>query len=225
MTDRPEFIFVDESGDPGAPGPGSNPIYVLVALHLSDAAVEQAQRHLTAFRYHHGVSKELKDAGGLVKDKFTPMTRALLQFFAELGPEGGASTTAHWLHKETYVTAGGPYLDSSGTTTKFRNFQIRLLLERHKTTRSWGPNVELVLDRWSMSDAQRADVEAYLKNNWNLQPLRHVTFVDSRYVDLVQVADLYTRLVRRVAEGEADAEQKEMCEQLVAVHEVVRGLK
>lgn len=105
MTDKPEFIFIDESGDPGPPVEGSNSVYILVALHLSDAALRQAQRHLTAFRYHHGVSKELKDTGALLKDRFTPVTRALLEFFAELVPTGEATATGHWLRKDTYIAA------------------------------------------------------------------------------------------------------------------------
>ncbi|HYO61788.1 MAG TPA: DUF3800 domain-containing protein [Actinomycetota bacterium] len=226
MADKPEFIFVDESGDPGDPAKfGSNPIYILVALHLSDAALRQAQRHLTAFRYHHGVSKELKDTGALLKDRFTPVTRALLGFFAELVPTGEASATGHWLEKSKYVGNGGPYLSGPGaSTTKFRHFQLRLLLERHKAQRPWGPQVDLVLDRWSMNDEQRSDVENYLKGNWALRPIRDITFVDSRYVDMVQVADLFTRLIRRVVEGEADDEQVEMCGRLIDLHEVEKGL-
>lgn len=224
MTDKPEFIFIDESGDPGPPVEGSNSVYILVALHLSDAALRQAQRHLTAFRYHHGVSKELKDTGALLKDRFTPVTRALLEFFAELVPTGEATATGHWLRKDTYIAGGGPYLASPGQSSQFRHFQLRLLLERHKTSRPWGPLVDLVLDRWSMSDAQRTNLQTYLKGNWRLHPIGDLTFVDSRYVDMVQVVDLYTRLIRRVVEGEADAEQAEMCSRLLTLHEITKGL-
>lgn len=159
--------------------------------YVWDAALRQAQRHLTAFRYHHGVSKELKDTGALLKDKFTPVTRALLNFFAELAPTGDVTATGQWVQKHKYVANGGPYLSGPGSsTTKFRHFQLRLLLERHKKVRPWGPQVDLVLDRWSMNEEQRSNVERYLRGNWALQPIGDITFVDSRYVDMLQVADL-----------------------------------
>lgn len=75
-----------------------------------------------------------------------------------------------------------------------------------------------------MNAEQRTNVESYLRGNWRLRPIGDITFVDSRYVDLVQVADLYTRLIRRVVEGEADAEQIEMCDRLFQLHEVETGL-
>lgn len=224
-SDKPEFIFIDESGDPVRPEVfGSNPIYILAALHVPDAAMIRLQAHLTAFRYHHGVTKELKDTGALLKDKFTPVTRSLLNYMAEMTESGLIMASAHWLEKKKYKAGGGPHLEEGVDTSKFRNFQLRLLLENHKTLRPWGPNVDLVLDRWSMSEAQRANVEAYLKGNWNLQPIQDITFVDSRYVDMVQVADLYARLVRRVAENEANAEQLEMCGRLMSVREVEKGI-
>ncbi|HEV2757354.1 MAG TPA: DUF3800 domain-containing protein [Actinomycetota bacterium] len=221
MAHRPDFIFVDESGDPGARGTvGSNPTYILAAIHLSDEAMRAVQRHLTAFRYHHGVSKELKDTGALLKDRFTPVTRALLGFFADLVAAGDATATGHWLRKERYVRRGGRYLSFSGQSTAFRQLQLRLLLERHKAKRPWGPHVDFVLDRWSMNVRQRTDLEEDLRANRSLQPVGDITFVDSRYVDMVQVADLYTRLIRRVVEGEADGEQEAMCSRLMTLHEV-----
>lgn len=75
-----------------------------------------------------------------------------------------------------------------------------------------------------MSDAQRTNLQTYLKGNWRLHPIGDLTFVDSRYVDMVQVVDLYTRLIRRVVEGEADAEQAEMCSRLLTLHEITKGL-
>jgi hypothetical protein len=216
-TDRSEFIFIDESGEPGSRG---NRIYIVTGVHVPDASQKELRQHLTAFRYHHDVTKELKVTGALLKDKFTPPMRALIGFLAELADAGEVTATTNWIDKENY---SGPHMEE-GKTTEFRHFQLRMLLERHKSRRPWGSNVDIVLDRWSMSDEQKANIETYIKGNWNLQPIRHMTFVDSTYTDLVQIADLYTKLARRVVEGEADDEQMEMCGRLMSLKQYTRGL-
>jgi hypothetical protein len=47
-SDKAEFIFIDESGDPGFPG--SNPIYILSAVHMNAAAFNSFRLHLASFR-------------------------------------------------------------------------------------------------------------------------------------------------------------------------------
>jgi hypothetical protein len=47
-----EHVFTDESGDPG---PAGNPIYILIAMHVSETVLDQVRRHLAAFRYHNDV--------------------------------------------------------------------------------------------------------------------------------------------------------------------------
>jgi hypothetical protein len=65
-SDKAEFIFIDESGDPGFPG--SNPIYILSAVHMNAAAFNSFRLHLASFRYFHEVTRELKDWDGLLRD-------------------------------------------------------------------------------------------------------------------------------------------------------------
>jgi hypothetical protein len=147
-----------------------------------------------------------------------------MAFLGDLTEAGEITTTAHWLRKDTYRSGGGPYLFPGSDTTKFRHFQLRLLLEHHRKRRTWGDAVDIVLDRWSMSQEQRHNLEDYIRGNWKLQPIGHVTTVDSAYVDSVQIVDLYARLVRRVVEGKATDEQESLCHRLMDVKEVVRGL-
>jgi hypothetical protein len=99
LTDKSEFVFVDESGDPGE---GGNPIYIMAAVHVPDDTQRQVRTHLTSFRYHHGVTKELKDTGALKKDKFTPPMRSLLEFIAQLTDAGEITATTNWLDKNLY---------------------------------------------------------------------------------------------------------------------------
>jgi len=75
-----------------------------------------------------------------------------------------------------------------------------------------------------MSQEQRLNLENYIKNNWRLQPVGHVTTIDSAYLDAVQVVDLLARLVHRVVEGKADAEQTTWAGKLFDLHEIKKGL-
>jgi Protein of unknown function (DUF3800) len=221
-SDKAEFIFIDESGDPGYPG--SNPLYILSAVQMNAAAFNRFRLHLASFRYFHEVTREFKDWGGLLKGNVTPQWRSLMHFLADMTEAGEISATTTWLNKTHYRTGGGPYLYAGADTTRFRHFQVRLLMHRHKSRSPWGDNLDVVLDRWSLNEAQRRNLEDYIKNNYALQPVAAVTTVDSAYVDAVQIADLYTRLARRVVEGTVDDEQRAICARLMELCQIVGGL-
>lgn len=218
-----EFILIDESGDPGAEG---NPIYILIALHADEEALHEVRQHLTAFRYHLGATKEFKSSRWADR----PLTTGnaldrLLTPIANLVDEERVTVTANWLNKETYKGNGGPYLTgATADTAKFRNFQLRLLLERHVLYRGWGPATDLVIDRWAMTEEQRRNLEDYLRNNFNLRPVPWITLVDSVYCDFVQVVDVVSRVVRRCVEDRADDDERGLCSRLTDLHEVTRGL-
>jgi hypothetical protein len=95
MSDKREFLFIDESGDPGI-GPGSNPTYLIAGVHLSEKALEAVRLHLACFRYHHAVTKELKNWGSLLKDRPTQQYKGLLFLLAELTTEGLIAGTVTW---------------------------------------------------------------------------------------------------------------------------------
>ena len=153
MAEAKEFIFVDESGDPG---PAGNPLYILIALHAGLPALDDIRRHLAAFRYHHDVVREFKDQRWA--EKLSAASRHLLGFLADITEAGGIASTGTWLDKQTYRSGGGPYLAGPGEAVRFRHFQLRLLLERHIARRPWGQNLDLVIDRWRMSLDQRRNL-------------------------------------------------------------------
>ena len=220
MAEAKEFIFVDESGDPG---PDGDPVYILIAMHADLLALDGIRRHLAAFRYHHDVVREFKDQRWA--EKLSPASRHLLEFLAETTDAGGISSTAIWLNKERYRTGGGPYLSRPGEAVRFRNFQLRLLLERHVARRSWGQNLDLVIDRWRMSLDQRRNLEDYIHGNFKLRPrIASITVVDSAYVDPIQIVDIYARLVRRVVLNRAEDPERVLAERLVQLSEVTSGL-
>lgn len=221
MANGGEYVFVDESGDPGFPG--ANPLYILVGSHMNEATHRDVTAHVAAFRYFHGVNREFKDWGGLLKSPPTIQWRTLMEYLCDRTIAGDITTTAIWLDKAVYQGNRGPYT-APGQSTLFRHFQIRRLLERQRPRSPWGRDVDIVLDRWSMSQAQRVNLEKYIRNNWHLQPVGNVTTVDSTYVDMIQIVDLFTRLVRTVIEGTADAEQTALAGKLMTIIEIRGGL-
>jgi hypothetical protein len=214
------YIFVDESGDPGLDG---NPRYMLVGMQMDEDGLTRFRQHLTAFRYHHEVVKELK--AQRFADKLSPQARHLLDFLADLTDDGYIASTATWLEKEKYRKGGGPYLAKTGTTWQFRHFQLRLLLERHVSHVTWAAETDLVIDRWKMSLDQRGNLEQYLRGNYNLRPVfANITTVDSVYCDPIQVVDIYGRLLRRVVEGGAEADESALAHRLMEIHEIKGGI-
>ena len=221
MADDKEFVFIDESGDPG---PGGSPVYILVALHADEEALHAIREHLTAFRYHTLVKKEFK-AGRWADKTMTEGdgTQRLLAPLGHMSDDGHVAVTGIWLTKAKYRANGGPHLNP-GTAAKFRHFQLRMLLEKHVAAHPWGDATDIVIDRWGMTDAQRRDLEQYLKGNFKLRPTPVITLVDSVCCDFVQVVDIITRLIKRCVTGKGTPEELALCECLVNLHEIERGL-
>ena len=217
--DQREFIFIDESGDPGFKGGSKR--YALGALHMDEPNLEMVRLHVAAFRYHGEVKKEFKDTSWA--DKLSPTALRLLHCMEDLTASGAVIATVTWLDKATYRSNKGPYRDK-GKSHQFRHFQLRLLLERHRSRRAWGTKVDLVLDRWGQSMDLKRNLEDYVKDNFNLRPeIENVTFVDSMYCDPVQIIDIYLRLVHRVVDGAATPEEEKLTGALMDVTEIKGG--
>lgn len=217
--DEKQFIFIDESGDPGLSG---DPTYILAAIHMAEPILNHVRYHDSAFRYHSQIIKEYKDQGwapGIGQAGFR-----LLLALADLTAPDQVTSTVTWLDKLTYRKNGGPYLNP-GEAREFRHFQVRLLLERHRLAREWSTRLDVVLDRWEPSVQGRRNLEDYLKANYALRPeIETVTLVDSLYADVIQIADLYTRLARLLVTGRASPEHAALAKRLFTVHEITKGI-
>ena len=187
-----DFIFVDESGDTGYkldPETGellSSPYYVLAALHITDDSVQLINRHVAAFRFYTGFSRELKFPPE--REMFTRLLEPIKEMEVR-GAEINASVV--YLDKKKYT---GDYLKPGGgrpqSTLYFRNRVLRCLLEFHFA--SYGlmsRQYELVLDRIDMTPGQVRNLETYLRNRRGLIAPRLITQADSIYVEGLQVVD------------------------------------
>jgi hypothetical protein len=218
--DEKEFIFGDESGDPG---PAGEPIYILAAVHMKDRVLHHVRYCDAAFRYHSQITKEYKDQNWAAK--IGPAGLRILMAMADFTDRGEVHSTVTWLDKAVYRANRGPHL-AAGKSNEFRHYQVRRLLELHRATHIWGSRLDVVLDRWGASQEARRNLEDYLQGNYGLRPkIETVTLVDSLYCDLIQIVDLYTRLARLVVAGTASTEQKDLATRLFQLHEIKGGLR
>lgn len=185
-----DYIFVDESGDPGYtldPSTGqllSTPYYVVAALHICDDCFPAINTHIASFRYLTGMNRELKIPPE--KDVF----KRLIEPLSDLAI-GGRNIWASviYVDKERYT---GRYLKPGGrrppSPTMFRNRMLRCLLEFHFSLCSLqSRQFDLVLDRVEMAQYDAQNLQAYLAGNHHIPTPTHITHASSIYVEPLQI--------------------------------------
>lgn len=197
---RHDYIFVDESGDPGfSVDPVSHqllssPFYTAAALHLCDDAFRDLNKYMAAFRYYSGLNRELKIPSE--KEEFTRLLDPI-RALAEGGRNIWASVV--YLDKQEYT---GSYLKPGGirpaSPVRFRHYVLRRLLEHHFQSRQLQSNqYDLVLDRVDLPREENENLWRYLARNRNIPTPTHITHASSIYVEGLQV-------VHHIANGYKD---------------------
>ena len=201
---RHDYIFVDESGDPGfnlEPGTGrllSSSFYTTAALHLCDDAFRDLNRHVAAFRFYTGLSRELKIPPD--KEQFSRLLSPI-KALAEGGKNIWAS--AIYVDKLKYT---GSYLKPGGrrpaNPERFRNYMLRRLLEFHF---QWRPlksrQYDLVVDRVELTRKQTENLRSYIDGNVNIPTPTHITHAASIYVEGLQVVHHIANAYKDVVAG------------------------
>jgi len=185
-----DFIFIDESGDPGDLHSTSSSYYIAACIHVTDIQMEELLPHFVGLRFFQNLSRELKPI--ISNQKLLPKILDILNW------HDGIRVSAVHLTKKEY---SGPYLSDRSPRGKnprfFQNFVIRQLLEHHFSGGGFQTDEgELVFDRISMTFENEVNLRDYINENWNLPDFSHITFADSRYVECLQIADLIAGLVR-----------------------------
>ncbi len=192
-----DFVFIDESGDPGEPGKeDASDYYMVNALHLTDSTLQDMFNRLNHLRYFHKLEGELKNV-----HKNPRILKSLLDISEWFHRINGIFMTSTYLNKTSYE---GPYLHNDsprGRNPKyFRNFIISKTLERHfyknQTLSAPEPELEIVIDRFVSKKEDQDNLVNYLKKNRKLPSILHVVQVDSRYSDPIQIVDLFGRLLK-----------------------------
>ena len=202
---RHDYIFVDESGDPGFREDSitgrllSSSSYVVAALHVSDDSFRHLNRHVAAFRYYSGLNRELKIPYG--REEYT----RLLDPIRALA-EGGDSirASAVFVDKPNYT---GSYLKPGGkrpaSPVRFRNYMLRRLLEHHFQRYPLRSNqYDLVLDRVELTRAETENLRRYIAGNRTIPTPNHVTHAASIYVEGLQIVHHIANGFKRVVHGD-----------------------
>ncbi|NOQ67905.1 DUF3800 domain-containing protein, partial [Patescibacteria group bacterium] len=101
--------------------------------------------------------------------------------------------SAVYVDKKNYK---GNYLNDrdiySRDSTRFRHFIMRRLLEFHfENNKMQSEEIELIIDRFHSTESKEQQMRNYLRNEnfYNLPKFLYITQADSRYVELLQIAD------------------------------------
>lgn len=221
-TNPAEYVFVDESGDPGFAA-GTAERFYLVAVHCDGPTLRVIRKHLVNLHYHHGLGgSELKEWWPVrntdIKDR---KLQACIRLFEKLTLQRDLKATAVWVDKDRWKMGGGPYTGgTSRDSFLFRNYVLKRLLRRHVARFGWGDNVDLVIDRYDLPDRERASLRSLLKASLAAPPA-HVTAVSSAYVGSIGIADLYTKLAKRaVVLNDPASDVVRLCETLMSPREI-----
>jgi hypothetical protein len=200
-----DFIFIDETGDPGALGGSKH--FGMALLHVQADSYEAVRRLLATIRWSMSLFTEIK-AGPSRRS-----AQRILEGLEVLAEEGLVRATGLCLTKERY---GGRYLSwceapipPAQWALFLRHYLLRHLLEYHFSYGTVPAQIDLVLDRVSLSEAQRLNLLQYLAGS-RTRPLRiprieQLTVADSKYVGGLQIAHVLAEVVREVADGSAQA--------------------
>lgn len=185
-----DYIFVDESGDPGYkldPVSGellSTSYYIAAALHLTDDAFRYLNQHMAAFRYYSRLSRELK-----IPSRKVELSRLLEPIGTLSEGEANIWASAVLVDKLRY---SGDYLKPGGrrpaNPVLFRNYILRRLLEHHFQTYPLQSNqYDLVLDRVNQTKGEVENLWDYISGNFTIPNPEYITHASSIYVEGLQV--------------------------------------
>ncbi|MFH1423541.1 MAG: DUF3800 domain-containing protein [Candidatus Nealsonbacteria bacterium] len=195
MANIQHYIFIDESGDPGKPfeidadgnkiPTGSSLFYILTAIYLDSAKLFALENEIMEIRHKYGFRSEVKSTIIPLK-----MYKDLLEIINKIG----VPIYYRLIDKKTYK---GKFAVSGHTKLHniFDDYNLsKLVLFTTKKQNLLG--VEVVIDRADrrmFNNDYFSSFDNYLferVNTKTIQRIKHVTHVNSEYVNAMQLSDL-----------------------------------
>ena len=193
------YIFVDESGDPGKPfikndegkkvPTGASLYYILSAICFDSKQLFLLEDMIMDTKNKFGYRKEIKST-----DVSLPLYKELLDILNKLN----IKTYYRLVDKKKYK---GKFAASGRKNHNVFDEYNLVKLVNLATRKSGFLNTEIVIDRADrrLLDGNFENCDNYLKKRVNtktIERIKHVTHVDSEYVNAMQMSDLVSGAIK-----------------------------
>lgn len=204
-----DFVFVDETGDPGSEmSKGASPHFGMALISVLDKNYEAVRRLLSQVHWLCGT------AASICLGQHSIRALNLLRGLQELARNGVVLASGLYISKEDY---GGRYtiwsdidVPPSEWTYYLRNYLLRHLLEFHFGALDAPTEpVDLILDRVLLTESQRKNTIEYLNSEtavrlrepFRIPSVRFLTVADSEYVGGLEIAHVLAEILRELLKG------------------------
>ena len=214
------FLFVDETGDPGA-AKGSTECFGFALLEVHSGKYSSIRHLMAQIRWLRGIFGDLDRLSPKRNDN---VVADLIRGLNTLSSKEVIKASGIYIHKEHY---GGQYLRWTDKDAKkeewayfLRNYLLRHLLEFHFEGREIPANdeVDMILDRVMLNEGQRKNTIAYLNSEtamrlerrFAIPPIKHLTVASADYVCGLEIAHILADIVKQKAMGEVSEKYGEL---------------
>jgi len=210
------FVFVDETGDPGSDiSKGASLYFGMALLSVKDKDYKALRLLLSQIHWLRGTATSIELR--ITYNKSLELMRGL----KELASHGVISASGLCINKEDY---GGRYLKWSDVDVlpeewayRLRNYLLRHLLEFHFAVSDTASEpVDLILDRVTLTEKQRKETLDYLnsrtaiplREKFKIPPIKFLTLADSEYVGGLEIAHVLADILKETIKGDITPEVK-----------------
>jgi len=212
------FVFLDETGDPGSNiSKGASLYFGMALISVIDKDYETLRRLLAQVHWLCGTAALISLGQHSIR------ALNLLRGLQELARNGIISASGLYISKECY---GGRYtkwsdidVPSSEWPYYLRNYLLRHLLEFHfAALNTPSEPVDLILDRVLLTESQRKNILEYLNSKtaiplrepFRIPPITFLTVANSQYVGGLEIAHVLADILREFVKGTISENLKEL---------------
>ena len=213
-----DYIFVDETGDPGTLEGGGTPYFGMALLHVKGDRYRDVKRLLAQIHWLCGNAAPIYLRGD------NPIRALnLLRGLKEYARNEIISASGLYIDKIDY---GGRYLNWADSYVVkdewpyyLRNYIVRHLLEFHfNNPNVSGEIIDLVIDRVTLNEERIKNTHDYLNSRirrhadipFKIPHIEFITMADDEYVGGLEIAHLFSDVLRELIKGTASGVIKEL---------------